>query len=166
MGAAPSGKFAEVRHVVPMLSLSNAFGEEEVRDFVRRIEEKLDRRVLSFSAEPKLDGLAISLRYVQGMFGQGATRGDGASGEDVTANLRTLKDVPSQLRGSDWPAVLEVRGEVYMPRADFERYNEQARANGGKVLANPRNGAGRFAAPARSAHHGTAPAGVLCLRTG
>jgi DNA ligase (NAD+) len=141
VGAAPAGKFAEVRHAVPMLSLSNAFSEEEVRDFVRRIEEKLDRQALSFSAEPKLDGLAISLRYVQGMFEQGATRGDGASGEDVTANLRTLKDVPAQLPGSGWPAVLEVRGEVYMPRAAFERYNERARASGGKVLANPRNGA-------------------------
>jgi DNA ligase (NAD+) len=141
VGASPSGKFAEVRHAVPMLSLSNAFTEEEVRDFVRRIEEKLDRQALSFSAEPKLDGLAISLRYVQGMFEQGATRGDGASGEDVTANLRMLKDVPAQLPGSGWPPVLEVRGEVYMPRAEFERYNEQARASGGKVLANPRNGA-------------------------
>jgi DNA ligase (NAD+) len=141
VGASPAGRFAEVRHAVPMLSLSNAFSEEEVRDFVRRIEEKLDRQAPSFSAEPKLDGLAISLRYMQGLFVQGATRGDGATGEDVTANLRTVKDIPQQLSGRDWPAVLEVRGEVYMPRAAFERYNEEARAKGGKVLANPRNGA-------------------------
>ncbi|MEO6078527.1 MAG: NAD-dependent DNA ligase LigA [Steroidobacteraceae bacterium] len=141
VGAAPSATFSEVRHAVPMLSLANAFTEDEVRDFVRRIEEKLDRQTLPFSAEPKLDGLAISLRYQRGLFEQGATRGDGASGEDVTANLRTLKDIPSQLRGSGWPALLEVRGEVYMPRAAFERYNEQARASGAKVLANPRNGA-------------------------
>ncbi len=94
-----------------------------------------------FRQSPKLDGLAISLRYVQGLFVQGATRGDGASGEDVTANLRTLKDIPQHLPGKDWPAVLEVRGEVYMPRTAFERYNEQARASCGKVLANPRNGA-------------------------
>jgi DNA ligase (NAD+) len=141
VGAGPAGKFAEVRHAVPMLSLANAFTEEEVRDFVRRIQEKLDRDALTFSAEPKLDGLAINLRYVRGLFEQGATRGDGASGEDVTANLRTISDIPKQLPGSGWPVVLEVRGEVYMPRAAFERYNEQARAQGGKVLANPRNGA-------------------------
>jgi DNA ligase (NAD+) len=141
VGAAPAGKFASVRHAVPMLSLSNAFSEEEVRDFVRRIEVRLGVASPSFSAEPKLDGLAITLRYVQGLFVQGATRGDGATGEDVTANLRTVKDVPQQLTGKGWPAVLEVRGEVFMPRAAFERYNDAARANGGKVLANPRNGA-------------------------
>ena len=141
VGSAPSSKFAEVRHAIPMLSLGNAFSEQEVRDFVRRIEEKLKRPVLEFSAEPKLDGLAISLRYENGRFVQGATRGDGASGEDVTANLRTVKAIPLHLRGKGWPVVLEVRGEVYMPRAAFEKYNEQARLHGGKVLANPRNGA-------------------------
>ena len=141
VGSAPSSKFAEVRHAIPMLSLGNAFSEGEVRDFVRRIEEKLDRPTLLFSAEPKLDGLAISLRYENGKFVQGATRGDGASGEDVTANLRTVKAIPLHLRGEGWPRVLEVRGEVYMPRAAFEKYNEQARLHGGKVLANPRNGA-------------------------
>ncbi|MGH8061734.1 MAG: NAD-dependent DNA ligase LigA [Pseudoxanthomonas sp.] len=141
VGSAPSSKFAEVRHAIPMLSLGNAFSEGEVRDFVRRIEEKLERPVLAFSAEPKLDGLAISLRYEDGKFVQGATRGDGASGEDVTANLRTVKAIPLRLRGKGWPQVLEVRGEVYMPRVEFEKYNEQARLHGGKVLANPRNGA-------------------------
>jgi len=141
VGSAPSSKFTEVRHAIPMLSLGNAFSEGEVRDFVRRIEEKLERPVLEFSAEPKLDGLAISLRYEDGKFVQGATRGDGASGEDVTANLRTVKAIPLRLRGKGWPKVLEVRGEVYMPRAEFEKYNERARLHGGKVLANPRNGA-------------------------
>ena len=141
VGSAPSSKFAEVRHAIPMLSLGNAFSEAEVRDFVRRIEEKLERPQLTFSAEPKLDGLAISLRYENGVFVQGATRGDGASGEDVTVNLRTVKAIPLKLRGQGWPEVLEVRGEVYMPRAAFEKYNEQARLHGGKVLANPRNGA-------------------------
>lgn len=141
VGNAPSSKFAEIRHAIPMLSLGNAFSEAEVRDFVRRIEDKLKRPVLEFSAEPKLDGLAISLRYENGRFVQGATRGDGASGEDVTANLRTVKAIPLHLRGKGWPEVLEVRGEVYMPRAAFEKYNEQARLHGGKVLANPRNGA-------------------------
>ena len=141
VGAAPSGRFPQVVHALPMLSLGNAFSDEEVHDFVRRIDETLERGELLFSAEPKLDGLAISLRYEHGVFVQGATRGDGASGEDVTANLRTVKAIPLQLRGSGWPDVLEVRGEVYMPRADFEKYNEHARLHGGKVLANPRNGA-------------------------
>jgi DNA ligase (NAD+) len=141
VGSAPSAKFAGVRHAIPMLSLGNAFSEAEVRDFVRRIEEKLKRPSLEFSAEPKLDGLAISLRYENGRFVQGATRGDGASGEDVTANLRTIKAIPLQLRSKGWPAVLEVRGEVYMPLDAFKRYNERALKEGGKVLANPRNGA-------------------------
>ena len=141
VGAAPSGRFAAVEHALPMLSLGNAFSDEEVADFVRRIRERLDREDLAFSAEPKLDGLAISLRYEQGVFVQGATRGDGATGEDVTANLRTIKVIPQRLAGEGWPRVLEVRGEVYMARADFERWNEHARLHGGKVLANPRNGA-------------------------
>ena len=141
VGAAPSGRFAEVVHAVPMLSLGNAFSDEEVGDFVRRIRERLDRDELAFSAEPKLDGLAISLRYERGVFVQGATRGDGATGENVTANLRTISVIPETLEGEGWPTVLEVRGEVYMARADFERWNQQARLHGGKVLANPRNGA-------------------------
>ncbi len=141
VGGKPSSRFAEVEHAVPMLSLGNAFSDEEVRDFVRRIDEKLRRPRLLFSAEPKLDGLAINLRYEDGVFVQGATRGDGATGEDVSANLRQIKVIPQRLAGAGWPRVLEVRGEVYMPRADFERYNEQARLHGGKVLANPRNGA-------------------------
>jgi len=141
VGIAPSGTFAEVRHAIPMLSLGNAFTDEEVADFERRIEEKLGRRAPKFSVEPKLDGLAISLRYENGRFVQGATRGDGATGEDVTANLRTIKAIPLQMRGKDWPEVLEVRGEVYMPLEAFKKYNERAVKDGGKVLANPRNGA-------------------------
>ena len=141
VGNAPSAKFAEVRHAVPMLSLGNAFSDEEVQDFARRIAEKLERPHLLFSAEPKLDGLAISLRYEDGVFVQGATRGDGATGEDVTANLRTIKAIPLQLRGTGWPKTLEVRGEVYMPLAAFKAYNERMLKEGGKVLANPRNGA-------------------------
>ncbi|MBN8262224.1 MAG: NAD-dependent DNA ligase LigA [Xanthomonadales bacterium] len=141
VGALPSGRFAQVAHALPMLSLGNAFSDGEVADFVRRIRERLEREDLVFSAEPKLDGLAISLRYEDGAFVQGATRGDGATGEDVTANLRTISVIPHVLDGDDWPKVLEVRGEVYMARADFERWNERARLHGGKVLANPRNGA-------------------------
>ncbi|MFP7721655.1 NAD-dependent DNA ligase LigA [Lysobacter sp. A3-1-A15] len=141
VGIAPSGAFDEVRHALPMLSLGNAFEDGEVADFVRRVRQSLGDDEPVFSAEPKLDGLAISLRYEAGRFVQGATRGDGATGEDVTANLRTVKAVPLQLRGEGWPPVLEVRGEVYMPLAAFRRYNERAVDEGDKVLANPRNGA-------------------------
>ncbi|AKU50201.1 NAD-dependent DNA ligase LigA [Xanthomonas arboricola] len=141
VGHLAASRFAEVRHALPMLSLGNAFSDEEVTEFVRRISERLEVKQPLFSAEPKLDGLAISLRYENGEFVQGATRGDGATGEDVSANLRTVKAIPLRLRGEGWPQVLEVRGEVYMPRAAFEAYNAQARLQGGKVLANPRNGA-------------------------
>jgi len=141
VGGKASSRFAEVRHAVPMLSLGNAFSDEEVQDFVRRIGERLRRSTLYFSAEPKLDGLAISLRYENGRFVQGATRGDGATGEDVSANLRQIAVIPQALKGAGWPDVLEVRGEVYMARADFEAYNADARLHDGKVLANPRNAA-------------------------
>jgi DNA ligase (NAD+) len=146
VGARPQGGFAEVRHEIPMLSLANAFTDEEVAEFVRRIRERLDVAVdapLEFSVEPKFDGLAITLRYEHGLFVRGATRGDGESGEDVTANLRTIRSIPLRLRGDDVPDLLEARGEVYMPRAAFEKYNEAARASEGKIkpLVNPRNGA-------------------------
>jgi DNA ligase (NAD+) len=151
VGARPEAGFAPVRHEIPMLSLANAFekspdGDDreryaEVADFVRRIEETLDIAAPVFSVEPKLDGLAISLRYENGAFVRGATRGDGETGEDVSANLRTIKAIPLKLRGSGWPAVLEVRGEVYMPKAAFEAWNAAALESGERLLANPRNGA-------------------------
>jgi DNA ligase (NAD+) len=141
VGNAPSGKFAEVRHAVPMLSLGNAFSEAEVGEFVARIERETGDAQPMFSVEPKLDGLAISLRYEHGAFVRGATRGDGSTGEDVSANLRTIRTIPLKLRGGKPPAVIEVRGEVYMPKAAFERYNAWAREQGVKTLANPRNGA-------------------------
>ncbi|MBS3960116.1 MAG: NAD-dependent DNA ligase LigA [Xanthomonadaceae bacterium] len=140
----PSAAFAEVRHALPMLSLQNAFTEAEVADFVRRIVEATGEARPAFSVEPKIDGLAVSLRYEDGLLVQGATRGDGARGEDVTANLRTLRSIPLALRmpaGEPPPAVLEVRGEVFMPKAAFERFNAEVIAAGGKPLANPRNGA-------------------------
>ena len=143
IGARPSSEFATVRHEIPMLSLANAFTDEEVGEFARRIHDRLERKApLKFSVEPKFDGLAISLRYEGGVFVRGATRGDGETGEDVTPNLRTIKSIPLRLRGAA-PAVLEVRGEVYMPRAGFEKYNEMARASEGKIkpLINPRNAA-------------------------
>jgi DNA ligase (NAD+) len=150
VGARAHGGFAEVTHRIPMLSLGNAFAEAgdtdaerfaDVADFERRIEQTLDRRAPVFSVEPKLDGLAISLRYERGVFVQGATRGDGATGEDVTANLRTVRAIPLRLRGEGYPDVLEVRGEVVMPRKQFLAFNERALAAGEKPLANPRNGA-------------------------
>ena len=150
VGARVQGGFAEVRHALPMLSLNNAFEQEggnereryrEVAEFERRIEQTLGRSQPVFSVEPKMDGLAISLRYEDGVFVQGATRGDGESGEDVTANLRTVRAIPLRLRGKDWPRVLEVRGEVIMLHKDFEAFNAYARAHGERPLANPRNGA-------------------------
>src|SRR3990167_4288340 len=140
VGAKAQGEFAPVHHAKPMLSLGNAFSEQEVREFVARISTSLGEPAPSFSTEPKLDGLAISLRYEDGVFVRGATRGDGATGEDVTANLRTIRAIPLRLRG-DAPKLIEVRGEVFMPRAAFEAFNARARAKGDKPLANPRNGA-------------------------
>ncbi|MBE5314738.1 MAG: NAD-dependent DNA ligase LigA [Xanthomonadales bacterium] len=150
VGARSDSAFAEVTHAIPMLSLGNAFDEveqdapalrhREVAEFVRRIVEETGEVEPEFSVEPKLDGLAISLRYEQGVLLQGATRGDGATGEDVTANLRTIRAIPLRLRG-DAPALLEVRGEVYMPRAGFLAFNQRALERGEKTLANPRNGA-------------------------
>lgn len=143
VGNRPSSKFEEVAHSVPMLSLGNAFSDEEIEDFVARIEKETGDGVPMFSVEPKLDGLAISLRYEDGVFVRGATRGDGSSGEDVTANLRTVKCIPLRLRDDAGvvPNVLDVRGEVFMPKAAFEKYNAWALANAEKTLANPRNGA-------------------------
>ena len=140
VGSRPLSGFGEVAHSVPMLSLANAFSDDEIDDFVSRITKETGDSNPVFSVEPKLDGLAISLRYENGLFVRGATRGDGSTGEDVTANLRTVKCIPLKLRG-DAPTVLEVRGEVYMPKADFDSYNARALAEGGKTLANPRNGA-------------------------
>lgn len=141
VGAPPSGRFEPVEHAIPMLSLGNAFSAAEVEEFVARIAKETGEADPVFSVEPKFDGLAISLRYEHGRFVLGATRGDGAAGENVTANLRTIRSIPLQLRGTQLPAVLEVRGEVYMPRKGFEAYNARALANGDKPLANPRNGA-------------------------
>jgi DNA ligase (NAD+) len=144
VGAAPSGRFKKVRHAVPMLSLDNAFAEEDVADFVGRIRRFLklaeDERI-DFSAEPKIDGLSMSLRYEGGELVTAATRGDGAEGEDVTANIRTLADVPKKLRGRKVPAVCEVRGEVYMTKKAFLALNERQKAAGDTIFANPRNSA-------------------------
>ena len=144
VGVAPSGKFKKVRHAVPMLSLDNAFAEQDVVDFVARIRRFLklgEDEKLVFSAEPKIDGLSMSLRYEDGALVTAATRGDGAEGEDVTANIRTLKDVPQHLKGKNIPKICEVRGEVYMTKADFLKLNERQKAAGDTIFANPRNSA-------------------------
>jgi DNA ligase (NAD+) len=142
VGAAPVAAFGAVKHRLAMLSLDNAFSDEEVCDFDRRIRERLGRQApIRYSAEPKLDGLAISARYENGVYVQGATRGDGETGEDITQNLRTVKALPMKLRADRPPPVLEVRGEVFMPLAGFERFNREAIARGEKSFVNPRNAA-------------------------
>ena len=142
VGAAPRPEFTEVRHRLPMLSLDNAMGDGALGEFHRRVTAALgpDVEVL-YTAEPKLDGLAVSLRYEGGVLVQAATRGDGRTGEDVTLNVRTITSVPLHLIGGDWPRVLEARGEVYMTIAGFERLNDEARSTGEKTFANPRNAA-------------------------
>jgi DNA ligase (NAD+) len=148
VGAAPSTGFAKVTHSVPMLSLENAFSEEEVRDFFatirnffRRPEDlaRVAEDAIEVMAEPKIDGLSAALRYDRGRLVLGATRGDGVTGEDVTANIRTLKSVPERLDGKGWPEVIELRGEVYMERAAFLAFNAERASAGEQVFANPRN---------------------------
>ncbi len=142
VGAAPVAAFGTVHHRVAMLSLDNAFSETEVRDFDRRIRERLESdRPLRYSAEPKLDGLAVSALYEDGIFVLGATRGDGETGEDVTLNLRTIAALPLKLRAGEAPRRLEVRGEVFMPLRGFERFNAESTARGEKTYVNPRNAA-------------------------
>jgi DNA ligase (NAD+) len=142
LGAAPTTGLAKVAHARPMLSLDNAFSDEEVKEFVARVRRFLALPAgdaIALTAEPKIDGLSCSLRYERGQLVLAATRGDGTTGEDVTANVRTIRDIPQSIR--DAPALLEVRGEVYMSKADFEALNERQEAAGGKIFANPRNAA-------------------------
>ena len=143
VGAKPLSGFAQIRHEIPMLSLDNAFSDEEFYAFVKRIEDRLIRlpEPLTFCCEPKLDGLAVSILYVNGVLTQAATRGDGTTGEDITANIRTIRNIPLQLLMDNPPVRLEVRGEVFMPHAGFERLNQQALEKGEKTFANPRNAA-------------------------
>lgn len=135
--------FGQVRHEVPMLSLGNAFEEQDLTDFDRRVRDGLglDGGVVEYSCEPKLDGLAVSLLYENGQLVRGATRGDGTTGENITANVRTVRNIPLRLHGHGWPALLEVRGEIYMPKAGFEALNAKALEQSGKTFANPRNAA-------------------------
>lgn len=150
VGGAALSAFTQVRHEVPMLSLGNAFDENDLREFDRRVVEGLDLptgdlfgagAAVDYSCEPKLDGLAVSLLYRDGLLVQGATRGDGTTGEDISVNVRTIRNVPLKLQGKGWPAVLEVRGEVFMSKEGFERLNAAQAEIGGKTFANPRNAA-------------------------
>ncbi|WP_313554310.1 NAD-dependent DNA ligase LigA [Stutzerimonas nitrititolerans] len=150
VGGEALAAFGQVRHEVPMLSLGNAFEEQDLTDFDRRAREGLDLPAgdlfgdgaeLEYSCEPKLDGLAVSLLYENGHLVRGATRGDGSTGEDISANVRTVRNIPLKLHGSGWPVVLEVRGEIYMPKAGFEALNARQLESGGKPFANPRNAA-------------------------
>ncbi|MER9213802.1 NAD-dependent DNA ligase LigA [Mesorhizobium sp. M0663] len=142
VGAPPAEGFAKVRHAVPMLSLAKAYTDQDVADFIERGRRFFDRDKdlnIAFTAEPKIDGLSASLRYEGGVFVQGATRGDGVVGEDITANLKTIADIPKTLKGSDWPEVIEIRGEVYMTYAEFEALKQRSAAIGGQDYVNPRN---------------------------
>ena len=148
VGAAPAAGFSKVTHRVPMLSLENAFAEEDVRDFFagvrnyfRRPEDlaRVAEDAIEVMAEPKIDGLSAALRYENGRLVLGATRGDGVTGEDITVNIRTLKTVPEKLAGRGWPETIEIRGEVYMERAAFMAFNAERAAAGEQVFANPRN---------------------------
>ncbi len=141
VGSAPADHFERIQHTIPMLSLGNAFSDAELLDFDRRMCERLDVDEVEYAAEPKLDGLAVTLMYENGRLVYGATRGDGTAGEDITGNIRTIHSIPLQLIGQDYPQKLEVRGEVFMPKAGFERLNQQAREKGEKTFANPRNAA-------------------------
>lgn len=141
VGDEPLDEFQSVTHARPMYSLDNAFNLEDLQDFLKRITEKIGETTLRFSAEPKIDGLAINIRYQQGVLVQATTRGDGLVGEDVTHNIKTIQSIPLKLQGEGWPDILEVRGEVFMSKAAFEALNQKQQAQGEKIFANPRNAA-------------------------
>lgn len=167
VGSAPLTAFEQVQHQKPMLSLDNVFSAEELLAFNQRLHDRLKTdEEIEFTAEPKLDGLAISIRYEKGLLKYAATRGDGFTGENVTQNIRTLHCVPLRLMGSDYPEVLEVRGEVFMPKAGFEQLNRQARQNGEKEFANPRNAAAGSLRQLDPAITATRPLSFYCYGPG
>ena len=144
IGGMALDSFSQVRHEVPMLSLDNAFSDAEMMDFDRRIKDRINldsSQNLTYACEPKLDGVAVSLIYQKGLLIRGATRGDGSIGEDITANVRTIKSIPLSLHGDIFPELLEVRGEIYMPRDGFNHFNKKALESGDKPFVNPRNAA-------------------------
>ena len=167
LGAAPTTALAKVTHARPMLSLENAFSDDEVREFVGRVRRFLNLPAdepVAMTAEPKIDGLSCSLRYERGQLVLAATRGDGAVGEDVTANVRTIRDIPQALKGA--PDVLEVRGEVYMSKADFAALNERQEAGGRQDLRQSAQCGGGIAAAEGPERHGVAPPAISSLMAG
>lgn len=169
VGAAPLSSFSQVQHSVPMLSLNNAFNSEDIAGFDKRVKEILElppSEDVNYFVEPKLDGLAVSLRYEDGVLVQAATRGDGQTGENITSNVKTISSVPLRLRGEGWPAVLEVRGEVYMPLKGFEAFNLAATKAGEKTLVNPRNGAAGSLRQLDSRITAARPLAIYCYSVG
>ncbi len=166
VGAEPSGTFSEVIHEIPMLSLGNAFSEEELTNFDRRVRERLDQDQIEYVAEPKLDGLAISLMYENGKLIRAATRGDGARGEDVTSNIRTIRAIPLQLRGSNYPEKVEIRGEIYMDKKGFQKLNQRQEQAEEKVFANPRNAAAGSLRQLDPKTTATRPLSIYCYSVG
>ncbi len=168
VGGRAAGRFGKITHAVPMLSLDNAFDDGDVSEFVARVSRFLGldgNQPLSFTAEPKIDGLSLALRYERGELVSAATRGDGAVGEDVTANARTIGDIPHSLAGKGWPDLVEIRGEVYLGKADFLALNAQMEADGKTPYVNPRNTAAGSLRQLDADRHGQPPAAVfrLCL---
>ncbi len=167
VGATPLSSFDQITHQLPMLSLDNVFSEEELTAFNQRVCERLNTEdIIEYAAEPKLDGLAISLRYEDGILIHAATRGDGSTGENVTQNIRTIESIPLRLLGQDYPRVLEVRGEVFMPKAGFEKLNQQALKNGEKPFANPRNAAAGSLRQLDPKITASRPLSIYCYSTG
>lgn len=167
VGAKPLASFDQVQHEIPMLSLGNCFSQEELDAFIKRIGDRLgSNEQIEFTVEPKLDGLAVSLRYENGLLVQAATRGDGTTGENITQNIRTIPSVPLRLIGDDVPPVLEVRGEVYMPKQGFEELNRRAAERGEKVFANPRNAAAGSLRQLDSSITATRPLEIYCYGHG
>lgn len=166
VGATPLSGFSEIKHLLPMLSLNNAFSEEEVEDFDRRARERAGVNEITYTVEPKLDGLAISLLYEKGILKRGATRGDGVTGEDVTQNVRTIDTIPLHLIGDDYPELLEVRGEVVMTKSGFNQLNEVQRKKGEKTFANPRNAAAGSLRQLDSRITATRPLAFYCYAVG
>ncbi|THF56501.1 MAG: NAD-dependent DNA ligase LigA, partial [Methylophaga nitratireducenticrescens] len=167
VGAAPLDKFTQVTHAMPMLSLDNVFDEAELTAFNQRVLDRLNTdAVITYAAEPKLDGLAISIRYENGLLVQAATRGDGAVGEDVTENVRTIRNIPLKLHGNNVPQVVEIRGEIYIPKAGFEKLNQQRLANNEKLFVNPRNAAAGSLRQLDSSVTASRPLALFCYGLG
>lgn len=167
VGSAPLDKFTQVTHAMPMLSLDNVFDEAELTAFNQRVLDRLNTdAVITYAAEPKLDGLAISIRYENGLLVQAATRGDGAVGEDVTKNVRTIRNIPLKLHGKNVPQVVEIRGEIYMPKAGFEKLNQQRLANNEKLFVNPRNAAAGSLRQLDSSVTASRPLALFCYGLG